>query len=78
MRVDEDQPVTLLFSKQLYIEPNTGESVTFDEGHVTVFLPAQQEWDEWYRQDVENVGTQHSSTYLDLLYSLREPDSTGR
>jgi hypothetical protein len=59
VRPDGNQPVTLLWSEDLYIEPNSGSHLNFPQDHVSVWHPDRQYWDEWFRIDSLNKKYPH-------------------
>lgn len=62
------------FGATLYIEPNSGESWSYPEGHHTVYHPDKAYWDAWHQADAANLNTPEVSEPLKLFYELREED----
>jgi hypothetical protein len=54
-----------------YIEPNSGQPVIYDEGHVTVIHTNTDYWLTWYQADKVNIGSEDSSPQLDYFWNLR-------
>jgi hypothetical protein len=77
VRPDGGQPMSVLFTEQPYIEPNSGVQWDFPEGHVTVYHPDQAYWMAWHVADFENLNSSKISAQLAYFVSLRESEETG-
>lgn len=64
VRPDAGKIVTHLFDDSQYIEPNSGEIISFPENHVTIWYPDKKFWQEWYENDLANRGTDRISEQL--------------
>lgn len=54
-----------------YIEPNSGQPVIYDIGHVTVVHSDIEYWTVRHEADKANVGSETSSPQLDSWWSLK-------
>jgi len=64
VRPDGGQLMTNIMTGEPYIEPNSGEQLEFDEGHVSVWYPNQVYWYAWYQADLANKGKPDISEQL--------------
>lgn len=64
VRPDGNELVKQIFTDEVYIEPNSAESITFPEGHVTVWHPETKYWQTWYNKDRANYGKSEISEEL--------------
>jgi hypothetical protein len=64
VRPDAGKPVKLLWTDELYIEPNSEEPINYDDEHVSVWHPDKQFWDAWYQADLKNKDKEEISTQL--------------
>jgi hypothetical protein len=73
VRPDAGMLITNLWTGDPYVEPNSGESgFRFPAGHVTVYYPDKQYWDEWHQADVANFGRPQISAQALALFNLSE------
>ena len=64
VRPDAGQLMTNRWSGEPYIEPNSGEQLRFDEGHVSVWHPDTAYWNAWHEADLQNINTERVSQQL--------------
>ena len=64
IRSDGKQLMTNIWTGEPYIEPNSGEQLEFDEGHVSVWYPNQVYWYSWFQADLANKGNPDISEQL--------------
>jgi hypothetical protein len=61
---DGGELVRVLWSGEIFIEPNSGESLHFPENHVSVWHPDRAFWDAWYEADTKTKNTPEISKQL--------------
>jgi hypothetical protein len=64
VRRDGGLPMTVIWNGEPYIEPNSGEHLTFDEGHVSVWHPEKEYFEAWHKADAQNYGKPEVSKQL--------------
>ena len=64
VREDSGQKMTNIWTGEPFIEPNSGEQLTLDQGHVSVWHPDKAYWDSWYQADLQNKGKPDISKQL--------------
>jgi len=67
VRPDGKQLMTNIWTNEPYIEPNSGEQLSFDEGHVSVWYPDHDYWLQWYKTDLVNKGKPDISSQLEFF-----------
>ena len=64
VRPDAGERINNIWTGEAWIEPNSGESWYFGEGHVSVWHADKLYWDQWYEADKKLKGKPEISEEL--------------